>query len=77
MSTWQIGMTIIGTFYALAILYVVISTARSWGQIDLDRPMAKYCPEGTRCRLCGDARAEETRRERGPTIAASIGDPRG
>ena len=75
MSAWQIGMTIIVTFYGLAILYVVFSTARVWGQINLDRPAAQYCPEGTRCRLCGDARAKDERRQGGAAAPASLGEP--
>ena len=76
MSAWQIGMTIIVTFYALAILYVVFSTARAWRQIDLDRPMTKYCQEGARCRLCRDARAAEAGRQRGAATPAPVGELR-
>ena len=72
MSVWQIAMTIIATFYGLAILYVIFSTARVWGQVDLDRPAAQYCPEGSRCRLCSGARATTAGE---PGSRASIGEP--
>lgn len=57
-SAWQIGMVIIVALYALMGLYAVLATARAWGQIDLDSPALEYCPPGTRCRLCGEARVE-------------------
>ena len=56
MSEWQVAMTIIVTLYALMGAYAVLATLRAWGQIDLDRPEATYCPDGSACRLCGQAR---------------------
>lgn len=65
MSIWQIVMTIIATIYALMILYVAYTTVRAWGRIESDQPLAQYCPAGSRCQLCGDARERGALRQEG------------
>ncbi len=73
MSTWQIVMTIIATIYALMILYVAYTAARDWGKIESSQPLAQYCPPGSRCQLCGNARETEERGRRGSAAPTSIG----
>jgi hypothetical protein len=76
MSTWQTVMTIIATIYALMILYVAYTAARDWGTIESSQPLAQYCPPGSRCQLCGDARQTEDR-DQGSTAPRSIGQSGG
>lgn len=77
MSTWQIVMTIIATIYALMILYVAYTAARDWGKIESSQPLAQYCPPGSRCQLCGNARQTDEDRKLGSAAPTSIGQPGG
>ena len=77
MSTWQIVMTIIATIYALMILYVAYTAVRDWGKIESSQPLAQYCPPGSRCQLCGDARQTEERSQHGSAAPTSIGQSGG
>lgn len=77
MSVWQIVMTIIATIYALMFLYVLVSSIRDWGQTDAVRSVVRYCPPGSRCQLCADAREADERRPQGSEAPTSIGQPGG
>lgn len=59
MTTWQIFISVTGTLYAAAMLFVAFASIRDLTGADRKAPAPRFCPAGSTCRLCIEAQELE------------------